>query len=107
MDACGQRWVDDLANFNFTLHYKPGSTNTFVDALSRNVWPDVLTQAEIEEFESMPANLVQAICLGVVCERLIDNTAHGLSVLPLKIIFQVKGFGIKMIGYNFNIKIQT
>ena len=28
--------------------------------------------------------MVQALCLGVVCETLIDNTAHGLSVLPLK-----------------------
>ena len=26
LDACGQRWVAALANFNFTLHYKPGST---------------------------------------------------------------------------------
>ena len=67
LDACGQRWVADLANFNFTLHYKPGSTNTIADALSRIVWPDVLTQTETEEFESMPANLVQALCLGVVC----------------------------------------
>ena len=34
--------------------------------------------------KSMPANLVQAICLEVVCETLIDNTAYGLSVLPLE-----------------------
>ena len=46
--------------------------------------PDVLSQTETEEYESMPANLVQAICLGVVCETLIDNTACGLSVLPLE-----------------------
>ena len=84
LDACGQRWVADLANFNFTLHYKPGSTNTVADALSRIVWPDVLTQADTEEFESMPANLVQALCVGVFCETLIDNTACCLSVLPFE-----------------------
>ena len=84
LDACGQRWVADLANFNFTLHYKPGSTNTVADALSRIVWPDVLTQTDMEEYESMPANLVQALCLGVLCESLIDNTAHGFSVLPFE-----------------------
>ena len=84
LDACGQRWVADLANFNFTLHYKPGSTNTVADALSRIVWPDILTQADTEEFESMPANMVQALCLGVLCESLIDNAAYGLSVLPLE-----------------------
>ena len=38
----------------------------------------------MEEYESMPANLVQALCLGVLCESLIDNTAHGLSVLPFE-----------------------
>ena len=37
-----------------------------------------------EEFESMPANLVQALCLGVLCESLIDNTADGLSVLSFE-----------------------
>ena len=84
LDACGQRWVADLANFNFTLHYKPGSTNTVADALSRIVWPDVLTQVDTEEFESMPANLIQALCIGVICETLIDNTAYGLSVLPFE-----------------------
>ena len=107
LDACGQRWVADLANFNFTLHYKPGSTNTVADALSRIVWPDVLTQADTEEFESMPANLVQALCLGVLCESLIDNTAYGFSVLPFEDHIPGQWVGIKMIGYNFNIKIQT
>ena len=48
------------------------------------MWPDVLTQTETEEFESMLANLVQALCLGVVCETPIDNTAYGVSVLPLE-----------------------
>ena len=32
----------------------------------------------------MPANLVQAICCGVICDSLVDNTALGLSVLPLE-----------------------
>ena len=61
LDACGQRWVADLANFNFTLHYKPGSTNTVADALSRIVWPDVLSKEETEEFISMPANMIQLL----------------------------------------------
>ena len=48
------------------------------------MWPDVLTQTDTEEFESMPANMVQMHCLGVLCKSLIDNTAHGLSVLPFE-----------------------
>ena len=84
LDACGQRWVAALANFNFTLHYKPGSTNTVADALSRIIWPDILTETETEEYRDMPANLVQAICCGVICDSLVDNTALGLSLLPLE-----------------------
>ena len=42
LDACGQRWVAELANNNFNLHYKPGSTNVDADRLSRIEWPDVL-----------------------------------------------------------------
>ena len=84
MFQCGQRWIAALTNFNFTLHYKPGSTNTVADALSRIVWPDILTEAETEEYREMPANLVHAICCGVICDSLIDNTAYGLSVLPLE-----------------------
>ena len=82
LDACGQRWVADWANFNFTL--QTWFHNTIADALSRIVWPDVLTEVESEEFESMLADLVQALYLGVVCETLIDNTAYGLSVSPLE-----------------------
>ena len=81
LDACGQRWVAALANFNFTLHYKPGSTNTIADALSRIIWPDVWTEVETEEYRDMPANLVQTVCFGVICDSLIDNAASGLSVL--------------------------
>ena len=73
LDACGQRWVADLANFYFTLHYKPGSTNTVADALSRIVWPDILQSTrKTEEYESMPANMVQTICHGACVEALMD-----------------------------------
>ena len=35
LDACGQRWVTSLANYNFRLFFKTGKTNIEVDALSR------------------------------------------------------------------------
>ena len=84
LDACGQRWVADLANFNFTLHYKPGSTNTVADALSRIVWPDILSQQDTEEYESMPANLVQTICHGACVEALMDLCSYTGSVVPMQ-----------------------
>ena len=84
LDACGQRWVAELANFNFTLHYKPGSTNTVADALSRIAWPDVLSQQDTEEYESMPANLVQTICHGACVEALMDLCSYTGSVVPMQ-----------------------
>ena len=35
LDACGQRWVASLVNYDFRLFYKSGKTNMEADALSR------------------------------------------------------------------------
>ena len=35
LNATGKRWVNEFADFNINIHYKPGRNNTDVDALSR------------------------------------------------------------------------
>ena len=35
LDATGQRWVAELADYTFDIKYKPGKTNIEADALSR------------------------------------------------------------------------
>ena len=35
VDATGQRWINQLANFNFSIQYEPGVQNVMPDALSR------------------------------------------------------------------------
>ena len=35
LNATGQRWVNDLTDFNLQIHCKSGKTNVGVDALSR------------------------------------------------------------------------
>ncbi|CAJ1087323.1 unnamed protein product [Xyrichtys novacula] len=35
LNATGHRWVAELANFNFTIRYRPGKTNIDADGLSR------------------------------------------------------------------------
>ena len=40
LDATGQRWVANLANYTFSIKYKSGKSNVDVDvdALSRSPW---------------------------------------------------------------------
>ena len=35
LDATGHRWVSQLANFDISIHYRPGRANANADALSR------------------------------------------------------------------------
>ena len=35
MDAMKQRWINELAKYNFSLEYQKGKNNTVADALSR------------------------------------------------------------------------
>ena len=40
LNTTGQRWVNELADFNINIHYNPGRNNTDSDALSR--FPEVI-----------------------------------------------------------------
>ena len=35
VNATGERWINELTDFNFTVHYKPGVENVVADTLSR------------------------------------------------------------------------
>ena len=55
LDACGQRWVAKLANYNFTIQYRSGQSNVEADALSRISWPKVIISNElITDFSEPP-----------------------------------------------------
>ena len=85
LDACGQRWVAELANFKFNLHYKPGPTNVDADALSRIKWPEVLTELEEREFDTLQSDGVQAACIGaLVSSGFIDTLCSSTQVIPLQ-----------------------
>ena len=51
LNATGQRWVNELADFNINIHYKPGRNNTDVEALSR--FPE-----DIKEYNKIYTNEV-------------------------------------------------
>ena len=43
LDATGQRWIANLANYNFKIHYRSGKSNIDADALSWIPWEVVKT----------------------------------------------------------------
>ena len=44
LNATGQRWINELANYQFSIHYKPGIENPVADALSRYALVDKQSQ---------------------------------------------------------------
>ena len=46
LDATGQRWIANLANYNFQIFYRSGKSNIDADALSRIPWEVVQTDHE-------------------------------------------------------------
>ena len=66
LDACGQRWVAKLANYNFTIKYKCGFSNVEADVLCRISWPDVLADNEDLDIdlECMDTHVVNAVLTG-------------------------------------------
>ena len=48
LDAAGQRWVDRLASYNFSLEYQKGKDNTVADFLSQ--MNECLPEEEVQEY---------------------------------------------------------
>ena len=65
LDACGQRWVAKLANYNFTIRYRCRQNNVEADVLSRISWPEVLYDEDIDlDLECMDTHVVNAVLTG-------------------------------------------
>lgn len=62
LNAVGHRWVGELADFHFTIKYRPGKTNTDADTLSR--YPLQLQDHLKEYTEIMPPEVVSAVWQG-------------------------------------------
>ena len=85
LDACGQRWVAKLANYNFTIKYKCGLSNVEADALSRISWPDVLTDNEDldVDLDCMDTHVVNAILTGSTSKSsLIESVSCSFKIIP-------------------------
>ena len=85
LDACGQRWVAKLANYNFTVTYKCGLSNVEADALSRISWPEILAETEDldVDLKCMDTHVVNAILTGCRSKSsLIESVSCSSQIIP-------------------------
>ena len=86
LDATTQRWIADLASFQFTINYRSGKSNIDADALSRIKWPEscneILTNAQL--WVKIPKECVLACFQGVKLPfGFIEIIARSAHVLPM------------------------
>ena len=88
LDACGQRWVAKLANYNFTIKYKCGLSDVETDALSRISWPEVLADSEDLniDLECMDTHVVNAVLTGSKSKSsLIESVSCSSKIIPTEL----------------------
>ena len=86
LDACGQRWVAKLANYNFSIKYRCAVSNTEADALSRIKWPEALSEKLDTENGCMDTHVINAILTGAVTKSsLIESVSCSTDVIPTEL----------------------
>ena len=86
LDACGQRWVAKLANYNFSIKYRCGVSNTEADALSRIKWPEALSDNVYIDNGCMDTHVINAILTGAVTKSsLIESVSCSTKVIPTEL----------------------
>ena len=84
LDACGQRWVTKLANYNFTIRYRCEQSNVEADALIRISWPEVLSDEDIDvDLECMNNHVVYTVLTGTKTKsNLIESISCSSQIIP-------------------------
>ena len=86
LDACGQGWVAKLANYNFSIKYRCGVSNTEADALSRIKWPEAISEKLDTENGCMDTHVINAILTGAVTKSsLIESVSCSTDVIPTEL----------------------
>ena len=92
MDATKQRWINELAEYNFSLEYQKGKNNTVADALSR-IKDEWLSDQEADKLlKSVPmipgSETVVIIFKEGQCDREPESAApYAMSSAAMKTVF--------------------
>ena len=82
LNAVGMRWVNDLADYNFTIKYRPGKENADADLLSRR--PMDIGELKKSCGETVHPSWVNAVVLGARVDRPVISNAVSVEKMVLK-----------------------
>ena len=81
LDATGQRWVAELADYTFDIKYKPGKHNIEADALSR-------LPLEVNDFSKEIDCAEVCAVLGRKHTALIGSVTCNADVIPVECVLE-------------------
>ena len=85
LDATTQRWVAELASYNFDIFYRSGKHNVDADSLSRIKWPESVEEVIINRKVCVKVSslVVQATLFGVsVPYGFVETISKSAKVIP-------------------------
>ena len=100
LNAVGMRWVNDLADYHFTIKYRPGKENVDADYLSRR--PLNITAMKAECTEQYDPREIQAVISSVLTSKpvmvnhvlakqaVIEPVKNDKLVVPLKELVEMQ-----------------
>ena len=77
LNTTGLRWIGDLADFNFTIHYRPGKANIDADTLLRMALDDIAYMELCTEV--IPHEVLQTVMCSAKLQE--EGTVNWISAL--------------------------
>lgn len=94
LNATGQRWVNELSDFNFSIHYKPGIDNVVADFLSRSpITTDEITSSlgeaqSVEEVKAIFNGSINQCRDGEAWVAVINTVKPNLQDMENQLLYQ-------------------